>query len=359
MKSRLSRSGAVACLGELMDHPAADAPTFSTGSSKTILIVDKRSKILSWAEDLAAAFEAEGCRVVRALSRSAGVLERCGTWAGKGKGLANPATCERIAQTMEQHRPDLVLFLNQAGLPKEAASRFRRFLPSSTPLASWLCDRPVGLRSGTGPHLDVVLYFDSACLRALEPAYRRTRSRLEFLPLAACARRYGAESFEWSGRLPRMAFAGHCSTSRWVALNQLRQVGVPLDVFGPGSRPRWFGKSRDMLSSLQLGAIYRRYFLNFNLLQPENTEHGLNLRAFEVAMAGGLGCYPRVPDLERSFVAGEEVVAYESLEDLVAQWKALVERPEIAARIAEAGWRRARRDHDFRNRAREILTIAG
>jgi spore maturation protein CgeB len=84
--------------------------------------------------------------------------------------------------------------------------------------------------------------------------------------------------------------------------------------------------------------------------------HGLNLRAFEAAAAGGLGTYPLVPDLADVFVPGEEIVAYRDLPDLKVRIDALLASPARAAAIAAAGRARVLREHTFVHRAARLLS---
>ena len=108
-------------------------------------------------------------------------------------------------------------------------------------------------------------------------------------------------------------------------------------------------------SSATIADLYRSHLVGLNLPQPGNTERGLNLRAFEIPAAGGIGTYPDVPDLPRCFEPGREILVYRSPDDLARQFDELRRDPERAAAMIRAGRDRVLRDHTFEQRAHTIL----
>jgi spore maturation protein CgeB len=156
--------------------------------------------------------------------------------------------------------------------------------------------------------------------------------------------------------MPRLVFAGKCSPHRQRIFAEMRRAGLPLDLYGPGSGHllRFWRNFR--LSSESLAALYRSHLAVFNLPQPGNTENGLNLRAFEIPAAGGIGTYPDVADLPCCFVPGEEILVYQNATDLAQQLDALRRDPARATAIIQAGHARVLRDHTFSQRANTILT---
>ncbi len=325
------------------------------GRTGRVLIVEKGGGVLSWGADLAEGFREIGVESRLTRFRAFRTAERFSQWRGRGRGWHNLETVARIAGETARFRPQLVVLLNLPGLPQKAADALRRALEPPPRIVGWLCDRPHRMPEGFEPVLDAVFYFDSACLTLLDTVYRGTSSRRLPLPLAASGRRYACPKFPRGSRKPLLAFAGYASPSRKKTFADYRALGGNLAVYGPGSAPAWNLWRNRRLGAAELAGIYRSHLLNLNLTQPENTERGLNLRAFEIACAGGLGCYPAVPDLAAAFRPGEEIVSFTSLEELREKAEHLFRHPEEALAMAEAGWRRARAEHLFRHRAETLL----
>ena len=77
------------------------------------------------------------------------------------------------------------------------------------------------------------------------------------------------------------------------AKRKIRAAGIPLDLYGPGAGNRLrFWRNR-RLSSATIADLYRSHLVGLNLPQPGNTERGLNLRAFEIPAAGGIGFWTK------------------------------------------------------------------
>jgi spore maturation protein CgeB len=85
---------------------------------------------------------------------------------------------------------------------------------------------------------------------------------------------------------------------------------------------------------------------------------GLNVRAFELAGSGGFQLITSVPVLAEHFEIGSEIVAFKSTDELVEVVRYYLDRPELAAEIAQRGQLRAHSHHTYEHRLREILRIA-
>jgi hypothetical protein len=320
-----------------------------------VAIVQKSDGMLTWRMDLEDAFCEVGAVTQVSNFRPESLPERwCQRTTGK-RLLHNPATCRRIAESLAGFAPDLVLVLNFPGLPAATAAALRAALRPGVPVVGWLCDQLDEFPAACDPVFDGVYYFDSACLPVLEEAYAGSSARLKFLPLAACPRRYPCRPIEIRQRTPGLVFAGNCTPSRQPFFAEIRHLGQRLDLYGPhaGNWPRFWRNRR--LSSAALGRVYQQYRVNLNLLQPGNTTHGLNLRAFEIPCAGGLATYPEVPDLPRCFVPDREVLAYRSARHLAEIVAAVHHDPDFALAVTTAGHQRVLREHTFRHRVERIL----
>jgi len=203
--------------------------------------------------------------------------------------------------------------------------------------------------------LDGVYYFDSASLPVLHEHYSGSRARLEFLPLAANPRRYPCPDLNLKARLPALVFSGNCTPPRQRFFAECRQLGLPVDLYGPHAA-NWLRFWRNgQLSSAQLNHIYRKHLINLNLRSSGNTVNGLNLRAYEIPCSGGLASYPAVPDLAKSFIPNNEILVYQSAADLCMIAHDIFQHPDRALAVTRAGYQRVMREHTFYHRAIRIL----
>ena len=339
-----------------MTHPSPiPSRAAGHGSRPRVAIVQKSDGLLTWCQDLAAAFREAGVTILTTNFRPSSLAERWVQQTHKQRLLHNPATCRRLAKTLADFAPDLVIVLNHPSLPQDAEAVLRQALGPGVPLVGWLCDSVEVFPAGHDALLDGVYYFDSASLPVLHERYCGTRARLEFLPLAANPRRYACHDFDIRSRQPRLVFAGNCTPPRQRLFAEYRSLGNRLDLYGPhaGNWPRVWRNRK--LSSAALARVYQQYLVNLNLLQAGNTTNGLNLRAFEIPCAGGLASYPAVPDLASCFTPGEEVLVFESAPDLAEIVRNLLRHPEQAQAITRAGHQRVMREHTFYHRATRML----
>lgn len=321
-----------------------------------IAIFGKSRSILTWFEDTLDGFRRKGCETRPISFQADTASERLSQKRGEGKELHNPEIVRRSALELAAFSPDLVVVLNKAGVPRPAAEAWKKALRPEVPIVGWLCDCINDVPPDQVPLFDGVYYFDSHCRPVLEAFHAEHGQRpwLSYLPLAVNPDRYPFHRV--SHPLPRLVFAGKCSPHRHRIFAEIRAAGLPLDLYGPSSGHflRFWRNRR--LSSGTLARLYRSHLAVFNLPQPGNTENGLNLRAFEIPAAGGIGTYPDVLDLPKCFEPGKEILVYKDPADLATGFEALLLDPPRAAAMIEAGRDRVLRDHTFARRAETILT---
>lgn len=311
--------------------------------------------LLSWCEDLETGFREAGAEARVISLRGASMAERIEQARGGGRLFENRLTRSRVADELRNFSPDLLVVMNYPGMPARANEEFRAAMHSDVPVVAWLCDRVETLPHGFEANLNGVYYFDTICEKPLEDAYASQTTTLAYLPLAVCPKRFLSNDIDLSGRIAHPAFVGCCTPPRKKVLDDYRSAGGKIDVYGPhaGNFLRFWRNGR--LSCSTMAEIYQKHLVCFNMLQPGNTTRGLNMRAFEIPCAGGLASYPNVPDLKRCFVPGEEVLVYDSLEELIEKINALANNLERAREITLAGHRRVLDEHTFFHRARTIL----
>lgn len=317
-----------------------------------MVVLGKGRSILTWFEDLQRGFEQAGAKVRGMSIQSESADER---WVQKREGLReleNPKVLERIRTELEAFSPDLIVLQNKAGLPAAACKNWAGVMENAQ-LVGWLCDNLNEPPKRLEPCFGRVYYFDSGCLSALEKFYGRGEAEFDYLPLAVAPERYPLVSE--ARRKQSIVFAGKCSPHRRAFFDQIRKRGLPLEVYGPGSgdwlRP-WRGRR---ISASSLAKLYAGHIASLNLLQPGNTERGMNLRAFEAPCCGGVGLYPPVEDLPRCFEAGKEILVYDSVDALADIVSELVGNPDRVNAVAEAGRARVLGEHTFRHRAERML----
>lgn len=341
-----------------MDRPTLAGVTGRGGPADTrprISIIGKTSSVLSWQIDLIEAFRDLAANPRLHGIQSAGVAEYFEQIRTKRRQLENHATTARVAKELKRFAPDLVIILNKAGLSPHANERWREAIPAGTPIIGWICDRLPGLPPGQHPNLDGLYYFDSSSRLPLEAAYAGTAARLGYLPLAASPARFPYQRTVFNELIPGLVFVGHCSPSRREEIERYRALGGKVAVYGPRSEGLAEKSNNRRFSATEQAGLYRSHLACFNPPQEVNTLDGLNLRAFEVPLSGGLGCYPEsARDLPVCFEPGVEILAYASLHDLKDKVEALATEPEHAMAMRESGRQRVLREHTFIHRAMKI-----
>ena len=323
--------------------------------SPQILIINKGFRVLTWCADLQSGFQQIGCDVRSISLRSENWFEKYEKWSRGYKHFENHSTLERCKVIISSFKPDLVILLNFAGIPKNADMILRKAAGSHVPIIGWLADHIFNLPKNTLPNLDGVAIFDSATLDILKKIYQSVDAKLEFLPLAVNPSRYPDCSQTWIERRSGMAFVGNNTTERRALIREYRDTGGSLTAYGPKAETGmkfWRGRP---ISPPESARIYGRYQFSLNLLQPPNTIHGLNLRAYEIPASGGLGTYPLTPDVSASFTPHKEIIAYRNMKDLANQTRELLRDPERCASMIAASRKRVLAEHTYAHRALQLI----
>lgn len=116
-----------------------------------------------------------------------------------------------------------------------------------------------------------------------------------------------------------------------------------------------------------LGEIYSMYALSLASTSARNTGvltnplHIVNLRSFEISMAGGLQICPYSPELARYFKENEEIIFYRSKSEMIEKvnFYLLDENTELRANIKKAARQRAIEDHTWYKRFSVIFQLLG
>jgi spore maturation protein CgeB len=84
---------------------------------------------------------------------------------------------------------------------------------------------------------------------------------------------------------------------------------------------------------------------------------GTNLRTFEVAGAGGFQLANFRPALADLFVLGQEIETFRSVAELKEKVRYFLARPEQRRKIADAGAKRAQREHTYELRLGRLISV--
>jgi spore maturation protein CgeB len=320
-----------------------------------IAIIDKGGGLLTWHLDLAEGFRRCGALVLPLYLRASTWAEFVAKRRSGASHEANPSTQIRIAHELSAFQPNLIIVLNLTGLPGAAVQLWRDAIPRGTAIVGWLCDRGDSLPPGYSPGFDGLYYFDTSDRAGLAAEYASTAARLAHLPLAVNPDRFPLCTTPTAARRPVLVFAGNCTAQRREAIARLQAAGEPVESYGPNSGHRFrFWRNR-RYSQSHLARLYGSHLACLNLLQSGNTHNGLNLRAFEIPCAGGLGTYPDVPDLPACFEPGREILVYHRLEELPEIMARLRREPGTADAMIAASRKRALSEHTYVHRAARML----
>jgi spore maturation protein CgeB len=149
-----------------------------------------------------------------------------------------------------------------------------------------------------------------------------------------------------------VSFVGQCYGNRPAILRRLVEAGIRVEAFGPG----W---PAGPLSLEEMVGMYSRSRINlgFGGVGAYDKTYCLKGRDFEIPMSGGLYLTEYHPELETVYALGKEIVVYRDFDELVGEIHRLLEGPDEAEAVRQAGFRRARRDHTWEKRFERIFAL--
>ena len=290
---------------------------------------------------LAAGLAALGCEVRRCEER------RRGWNAVFGRSLAT-----RLAARLRQGPVDVVLVFKGAGLaPTDVAQLRRRF---GGRWVNWFPDDPhqLELSSRLAPAYDCFFTHDSSSLAR----HRAAGARAHYLAFG-CDPEYlrppsRPSDARWAAPL---VFVGSRDDVRDPVLRELANVG--LVSWGPGW-PRGPLYGEDFVRALAGAAVGVNIHQQFgDRGDPARYGSGANMRVFELAAVGTPQLSDAKADIARHFTPDREIVLYRSVAELVVRARALLADDTLRRQLAVAARERALREHTWRHRLEELLTV--
>ena len=128
-------------------------------------------------------------------------------------------------------------------------------------------------------------------------------------------------------------------------------------MFGPGwpTGPVYGGDFVQALSRAGLGLNIHQHFADGADAARYGT--GANMRVFELAAVGTPQLSDAKADIARHFTPGREIVLYGSVDELRARARELLADAPARRSLAAAARERALREHTWRHRMEELLTV--
>jgi len=257
----------------------------------------------------------------------------------------------RLGAALAAHRPAVVLVFKGAELAPEAIAELRPVCPALW--LNWFPDPAdlLDLSLRLGAAYDGCFLFDSYMV----DRHRSLGRRAEFLALGFDPEFHRPPPAHSDGTIP-IVFVGSREPFRELALAALADLG--LQVWGP-DRPRGPLYGDDLVrafSRAEVALNIHRFFGEAPELERYGT--GANQRVFELAAIGTAQLCDAKADIGRCFVEDQEIVLYQSLDELRAKAKALLQAPQWRASLARRARARALREHTWRHRLEELLTVS-
>jgi len=291
---------------------------------------------------LAAALEALGCEVRRCEER------RHGWNTIFGRSLAT-----RLAARLRRGPTDVVLVFKGAGLAPADVDELRRRFGGRW--VNWFPDDPhqLELSRRLAPAYDCFFTHDSSSLAR----HRSTGARAHYLAFG-CDPEYLRPltlSLEARWTAP-LVFVGSRDDVREPVLRELADAG--LVAWGPGwpRGPLYGDDFVRALAGAKVGVNVHQQFGERG--DPARYGTGANMRVFELAAVGTPQLSDAKADIARHFTPDREIVLYRSVVELVDRARALLADDALRRRLAAAARERAVREHTWRHRLEELLTIA-
>lgn len=136
-----------------------------------------------------------------------------------------------------------------------------------------------------------------------------------------------------------ISFVGSRTPYREQNINELKNRNLPIHVFGRG----WGGNR--CVSFEEMVNIFNCSKINLNFSRAPGNKLQLKGRIFEVCLAGGFLLTEYVPEIEKYFDIGKEIVCFRNTEEMINKIIYYLVHNEERQAIARAGWKRAASEH--------------
>lgn len=171
---------------------------------------------------------------------------------------------------------------------------------------------------------------------------------------------------EWAVKNPHLTREGLiavaakqcCMVQRLLMVQSLAESGIDVDLYGFQDWELLEGPHTHYRGPVAYGndcmEIFRTSRINLNITRVY-ARGGIPGRVFDIAGSGGLVMSDYVEEIEELFIPGEEIVCYESYEDLMDKVAYYLHNEEERISIARAGYERVWNSHSLEQRLQQIL----
>ncbi len=288
---------------------------------------------------LAAALTSLGCEVRRCEERQRG-------WSA----ILGQRLDARLADLLAREPADVVLVFKGARLPPEDVRALRSRFGGRW--VNWFPDDPHQFETSSrlAPAYDCFFTHDSASVTR----HRYAGAAAYYLAFG-CDPEYLRPLAVTAGRIVPLVFVGSRDPVREPVLHELDDLG--LATWGPGwPRGALYGDAFvRALSGAVAGVNVHQQFGPRG--DPARYGAGANMRVFELAAVGTPQLSDAKADIERHFTPGREIVLYRSVEELKERARELLSDEPLRRSLADAARERALREHTWRHRIEELLTV--
>lgn len=275
-------------------------------------------------------------------------------------------TQKPLVKRVSQGRCDVVINTMQSLLPEVVAG----MKETGARVCSWFPDAVsnLGRLSLISGRYDALFFKDPLLVERLVHVYGMNAHYLPEACNPSWHRPVGNAQSE-----PFIVAVGNLYATRARLLVRLHQDGVPLRLYGGndgntlkmmgGAFPRGF--AFDELRGLHAGqAVFRvdksKVFREargvLNNLHPAEMQ-SVNCRLFEATAAGAAVLCERRTALSDLFEEGNEVLGFDSYDELLGHCQSLLADPALGTRIGNAASVRSLRDHSYEQRVNVMLAI--
>ncbi len=164
------------------------------------------------------------------------------------------------------------------------------------------------------------------------------------------------------GQLHESSVVGNLYPYRSKILERIMEENVDIAIYG--SIPKWMNEKWHKLHTKkhvrlkEKSKVFYGTKVNLNTLHYSEIDAG-NCRLFEIAGAGGFQICDRKGAIAEYFVEDEEIVCFDTIEELIQKVKYYIKHQDEAENIAKRGHERALKEHTYEHRINTIFEIIG
>ena len=286
---------------------------------------------------LAAALTSLGCEVRRCEERQRG-------W----NSIFRRPLAARLAARLRREAADVVLVFKGSHLDPADVGELRRRYGGRW--VNWFPDDPHDHETSSrlAPAYDGFFTHDSSSL----PRLRAVGGRPRYLAFGCDPEYLRAPA----RAIAPLVFVGSRDPVRERVVQALDDLG--LAVWGPGW-PRGPVYGDTFVRALAGAAVGVNIHQQFGAAgDPVRYGTGANMRVFELAAVGTPQLSDAKADIARHLMPGREIVLYKSVEELRTRARELLADEPARRSLAAAARERALREHTWRHRLEELLTVA-